>query len=569
MKTAIITNLSKLLYLSLTIVSLNLVHANDKDSIITEINSLQGADKVIKIHKLTRTYFYEDPLKARDLSLQALQLSQELDNDSLIAYSYNYLGLAYYFLDYWKLSVDAYEKSMATRHAKNSPHFNAALANNIAIDYEFLGEYEKSAEYYYKALAIKEPEKDSSFIAKTFMNLGLLDIKTEKPGEAAKKFKFALPIFQKGNDLRNITSSYQNLFIAEFELQNLKQAEFYFTKALEYAEKLNDSVKTTDVYLDYGNGLFSNKVYFKSLNNYKLALQYSDSLRAPSTYFRIIKGIGQSLLFLGDLEEAQIYLIRADSGLFKYGPENTYGKNKLSLARLYARKGNWEKFNENLESYIDLKGKILKKEEVRAIEELNIIYETGKKKQQIKLQQAEISNKNNRIILISSVAGLVSIGLLLTLLLTRKLKFANDNLIRKNMELSQRWQQLHKYYKSVESGSINKADNELFLRVYSLMTEKEMYKNTSITAVSLAKELNTNTKYLSNAIKEETGMNFNTFVNTFRIEEAKRILRDEVSANWSLDAVAEKSGFNNTTSFFQAFKRTTGLTPSSFKKATK
>ena len=99
------------------------------------------------------------------------------------------------------------------------------------------------------------------------------------------------------------------------------------------------------------------------------------------------------------------------------------------------------------------------------------------------------------------------------------------------------------------------------------MVDKQAYTNSNITVDYLSKQLNSNTKYVSKAIKEETGMNFNTFINTFRIEEAKKILGDKVTSSWSLDAVAEKSGFNNTTSFFQAFKKNTGLTPSAFRNA--
>ena len=99
------------------------------------------------------------------------------------------------------------------------------------------------------------------------------------------------------------------------------------------------------------------------------------------------------------------------------------------------------------------------------------------------------------------------------------------------------------------------------------MVKEQIYTKTDITVDYLSKKLSSNTKYISKAIKEETGMNFNTFINTFRIEEAKKLLQDKISSPWSLDAVAEKSGFNNTTSFFQAFKKNTGLTPSAFRAA--
>ncbi len=534
------------------------------DSLENEINLSDGGKRVLLIHQLTRNYFYKAPVKARDLSIKALKLSKELQTDSLIAYSYKYLGLAYYFMDYWKLSVKNYKKSMATKHAQNSLHFKAALANNIAIDYELLGEYDKSAEYYFKALKIKEPQKDSLFIAKIYLNLGLLDLKMDKPNKASEKFKFALPIFVKENDIRNVASSYQNLSIAECELENINMAEKYFKKAII---NTTDSLKTMEIYLDFSEGLFANKKYKKALKNYKLALSFSDSVVTPATYFNIVKGIGKSLLFIGRVNDAEKYLLLADKGLEKNNANLWLQSNKLSLAQLYAKKGSWSKFNYYLEEYSNLQKANSKKSELKTVEELGIIYETEKKDRQIKFQKLDINSKNNRIMLLSIIAIVVFIGLLITLFLTRKLKFANKNLIDKNLELSERWNQLQKFYGSAESDSTKTTQNELFHRIYQLMVNEQVYTKTDITVDYLSKQLSSNTKYISKAIKDETGMNFNTFINTFRIEEAKKLLRDKISSTWSLDAVAEQSGFNNTTSFFQAFKKNTGLTPSAFRNA--
>ena len=538
--------------------------APQKDSLVTKIDLAKGGEKVLLIHQLTRTYFYKNSTKARDLSLEALQLSEELQNDSLIAYSLKYLGLAYYFMDYWKLSVEYYKKSMATRHAQNTLHFKAALANNIAIDYELLGEYDKSAEYYFEALRIKELQKDSLFIAKIHLNLGLLDIKMQKYDEAIQKFKFALPLFVKENDIRNVASSYQNLSIAECELENVKKAEYYFNMAIKHT---TDSLKTAEIYLDFSEGLFKNKRYKSALKNYKLALFFSDSVVTPATYFNIVKGIGKTLLFLGEVNKAEKFLLLADSGLKRSGADLWLQSNKLNLAQLYAKKGSWNKFNNYLDLYSNLQNENLKKEKTRTVEELSIIYKTEKKNQQIEFQKIEIENKNNKLILVSVIALLVSFVLFIALFLTRKLKFANKNLLEKNLELSERWKQLQKFYGSAESNQPNTSQDQLFHKIYQLMVNEQVYTKSDITVNYLSKQLSSNTKYISKAIKEETGMNFNTFINTFRIEEAKRILRDKISSTWSLDAVAEQSGFNNTTSFFQAFKKNTGLTPSAFRNA--
>ena len=61
-------------------------------------------------------------------------------------------------------------------------------------------------------------------------------------------------------------------------------------------------------------------------------------------------------------------------------------------------------------------------------------------------------------------------------------------------------------------------------------------------------------------------MNFNLFLNTFRVEEAKQVMADKAYDAWTLDAIAEKSGFKNRMSFFQSFKKVTGLSPAVFRE---
>jgi len=70
--------------------------------------------------------------------------------------------------------------------------------------------------------------------------------------------------------------------------------------------------------------------------------------------------------------------------------------------------------------------------------------------------------------------------------------------------------------------------------------------------------------YLSKIFKDETGYNFNTYLNMIRIEESKRLLLDN-----SIDLVEISSivGYEDQSYFSKVFKKLVGLSPGKFRQA--
>ena len=78
--------------------------------------------------------------------------------------------------------------------------------------------------------------------------------------------------------------------------------------------------------------------------------------------------------------------------------------------------------------------------------------------------------------------------------------------------------------------------------------------------------LRTNRTYLSAVINKRLNNNFNDFVNDYRIREAISIIREDNHSRLTLQAIAEMSGFGSSISFIRAFRKTTGQTPSEYRK---
>ena len=84
----------------------------------------------------------------------------------------------------------------------------------------------------------------------------------------------------------------------------------------------------------------------------------------------------------------------------------------------------------------------------------------------------------------------------------------------------------------------------------------------------LAKQLDTNTTYLSQAINLYKGQNFSSYIKDLRITHAINALKENpgLAKNKSMIQLAELFGFNSTTVFNKAFKTKLGITPGVFLK---
>jgi len=105
---------------------------------------------------------------------------------------------------------------------------------------------------------------------------------------------------------------------------------------------------------------------------------------------------------------------------------------------------------------------------------------------------------------------------------------------------------------------------ELMAQIIHLMENEKLFLNPKLTIDELAKQLKTNKTYLSQIINTYFQKNFNNMVNEYRIHEILIWMTNRENANLSFEGMALKAGFYNRTTFYEAFKHFTGVTPSFF-----
>ena len=86
-----------------------------------------------------------------------------------------------------------------------------------------------------------------------------------------------------------------------------------------------------------------------------------------------------------------------------------------------------------------------------------------------------------------------------------------------------------------------------------------------LTLSELAAELGTNRTTLSNYLNQEVGTTFYDYINSHRVSEAERLLA-EPSGHWSVEQLAEMSGFNSVSTFRRAFSKKHGMSPQQYRE---
>ncbi|PCH74871.1 MAG: DNA-binding protein [Flavobacteriaceae bacterium] len=104
--------------------------------------------------------------------------------------------------------------------------------------------------------------------------------------------------------------------------------------------------------------------------------------------------------------------------------------------------------------------------------------------------------------------------------------------------------------------------NQLLEKIESILSNEKLFKNPNLTLSIFAKKLNVRPQLLSQLLNNNLNKSFSQFINEYRIEEAKHLLK--ANTNLKIEIIAEKCGFNSNSTFYTVFKKVTGTTPSKY-----
>ncbi len=115
----------------------------------------------------------------------------------------------------------------------------------------------------------------------------------------------------------------------------------------------------------------------------------------------------------------------------------------------------------------------------------------------------------------------------------------------------------------VESLEVNAAH---IARIQNAMEAEKVFLNPQLTLERFADSVALNPREVSTVVNRKFQQNFHEFVNAYRVDEAKQMLRNPAHYDANINDIAHASGFNSKATFNRFFKKFVLTTPSDYRR---
>jgi len=107
-----------------------------------------------------------------------------------------------------------------------------------------------------------------------------------------------------------------------------------------------------------------------------------------------------------------------------------------------------------------------------------------------------------------------------------------------------------------------------FSEIDKFILKNQKFLDPQLSLENLSDELGKSTSHLSKLMNTHAGSNFPDYINKYRVTEAKKLLADDNFNAYTIISIGLECGFNSKSTFYTAFKKFTGQTPTAYRKST-
>ena len=134
-------------------------------------------------------------------------------------------------------------------------------------------------------------------------------------------------------------------------------------------------------------------------------------------------------------------------------------------------------------------------------------------------------------------------------------------------KLSNEKYEIRRFLNTKKSTSqINAKENQHIQLLLSLFLNEKMHHNSLLNRELIAEKLGISSGYLSQLIRQTEYNNLSTLISHFRIEDVKQMIVHPDFSNYNLLSIGLEAGFSSKATFYNAFKKATGITPNAYRK---
>ncbi len=535
-------------------------------------NSDNSSDFLVlktKINQLS-----EDSLKLQIVMLSLYNAKSQMDTIGM--------ANAYYFLS--KLNAPnqlKYADSIIsiTKNIKHIRYPGSGYLLKGNIYYE-LGNYKKALDFYLEASKYAK-ENGNEFLFWTLkFNIGLLKNTIDERKEAQSIFINYLKFLKHNNARYKHSKNYsRGLFaLADSYIQSKQfdSATGYITEGIQQTLKNKDTSSYSYFVTTSGIQHFFLKRYhyaIDSLKKGKSLMQKSENVKtrtATCNYY-----IARSYFALGEIDKSILYFKSVDS-IFK----ETRDVVPLLLDS-YSYLIDYYRSKKDIDKQFQYINTLLRLDSINHTNQIYLSKNISKK-----YDTHELISEKEKLINQLKQDKFLKHEMIIILILFIILLFALAIYgLRKSYLNKKRFQKLLEQHKNKDSDSnlyvtdiisfSKKKENtdipfeivEYVLKQLNSFENSNKFSKKYYTLNSLAKELNTNSAYLSKIINDYKHVNFSNYLNNLRIDFAvDQLTKNRSLRFFTIEAIAKEVGFKSRQSFSAAFYKKTGIYPSYFIK---
>lgn len=433
------------------------------------------------------------------------------------------------------------------------------------------GNYTLALDNYLQALMLAEKIQNVEYIYITKHNIACIKTEIRKHEEALPLFKEYYTHIITKHTTDTIRYLKATVPLAESYRYNnlLDSASTYHYKAIKRSQKSEHYYNRfySRIIINEGINLFYKEKFKDAYDSIAKGLSVLDKTRSENKKAYILGEfyLGKLQLLKQDILSAKKHFLTVDSILH-------YEKiTPIEVREGYEFMINFYKENDKKEQQLEYINKLLRFDSIINQETSSLSNRLFKefdtplliKEKEVLINELKGNNKNlNSLVIFLSLLTLVAIVFLYRQYQKRK-------------TYQQKFEQLIAQNKVVETPN-EKPQNDIgvsndiveeILNKLVLFEQNHYYLKKNISTTSLAKDIKTNTKYLSKVINHHKQKNFANYINDLRIAHAVTQLKENKTLrNYTIQGIAEEMGFNTAESFSSAFKKSTGIKTSYFIK---
>ncbi|HLP11893.1 MAG TPA: tetratricopeptide repeat protein [Flavobacteriales bacterium] len=298
-----------------------------------------------------------DDEKAKEYALKSLYVSRKLKNKKLEGWCLNLAGLAYDYLARPDSALFFYQQSIKIKKKIGDTDGMASSYLNIGVLYLYQNDFDKAIVYYEKSLTLYKKTNNEKRIAGVYNNMGSVYRQQKKYAQALKMYELAYALKVRVKDSTGISNALGNMGIVYQHLGDYKKAGELMEKSLEI-DKM-------------------------SHNTYN--------------YISSCISLGELKLYMRDLPASQKYLDTAILLGKKVNAVHALDDAYKVYTTIDSLRGDFKAAYEHLRLYYAYKAIVVKEENTRDLNKLEIAYNTREKEQEIVLLNANAQISNLKI----------------------------------------------------------------------------------------------------------------------------------------------------------------------------